>query len=232
MNYLIDESAQQIIAERINRAVAHVLSELPNHGSEEALTPVLGHELMKQTFEVPDLKVRFSYRQLSKYTEEPNVGADGAFLVKVTNLEATVQKAALFQAKLLKGLRPVRQLRMEADEMRRLNTQASRMLKQTNESVAMFYTRREIYVVDAEWYINVESAFRFQPLSEEHRLITLGTYLGRWLPRCTRGDRRRDFIDRVEHQDGFKEGLTMEVITQRPSVLWDQDASELRWKRR
>lgn len=47
MDYLIDELTQRQIAERIDLAVEDVFSEPPNHGSEEGVTPVLDHTLMK-----------------------------------------------------------------------------------------------------------------------------------------------------------------------------------------
>ena len=110
MEYLIDEATQQELAARIDDAVMEVLAEVPNHGGEEGLTPVLGHALRQQSFRSPDLTVEFNYRQLSKNTEEPNAGADGGILVRVTTPDGVVQKASLFQAKLLKGRGPVREL--------------------------------------------------------------------------------------------------------------------------
>src|SRR5262245_45519540 len=149
--------------------------ELPNHGSEEGITPVLGHALMRQSFQSPGLRVQFKYRQLNKYTEEEEAGADGGFLVRVSNPGGATEKAALFQAKRLPGARPVRQLSMRADDARRLQKQASDMLRYSDEAIAIFYTDTEIYVVDAARYQrdSVDSIRR--PLSELHRLITLGT---------------------------------------------------------
>ena len=206
-----------------------VLSELPNHGGEEGLTAALGHALMRQSFQSDDLRVSFKYRQLSKYTEEPAVGADGGFLVRVTNAETSVQKAALFQAKLIRGTARVRQLTMTTAEANRLQAQARSMLTQTDQAVAVFYTSNQIYVVDAADYQSRQTADARRPLSQQHRLITLGTYLGRWLPRCTKGDQSSDLVKRVEHQDGFKQGLTMDVVSRRPSISSNDDKAEAHW---
>lgn len=232
MNYLIDERTQHEIAERIDRAVADVLSEFPNHGSEEGLTPVLGHALMRQSFHSSTLSVEFNYRQLNKITEEPHAGAGGGFLVRVTNADGVTRKAALFQAKLLKGAGSVRQLSMSTSEAQRLQDQVTDMLAVTEEAVAIFYTEVEICVVDAEHYRASSLSGVRHPLSQEHRLITLGTYLGRWLPRCTRGDEEPDLVSRVEHRDGFKQGLTMNVITNRPSIAWKADQAAKLWRNR
>jgi hypothetical protein len=209
--------------------VSKVLAALPNHGSEEGLTPVLGHALMQQSFTDKDLSVRFSYRQLNKSTEEPHAGADGGFLVRVQNADTTVQKAALFQAKLLRGEGNVRQLTMWSAEAQRLKDQVADMLKQTDQAVAVFYTSKQIYVVDAAGYHSRNTLAARHPLSEEHRLITLGTYLGRWIPRCTKGDERPEFNARVQHQDGFRNGITMKVVSQRPSISWFKDPIEIAW---
>lgn len=209
-----------------------VLAALPNHGSEEGLTPVLGHALMQQSFEADDLSVNFNYRQLNKYTEEPHAGADGGFLVRVTNADTTVQKAALFQAKLLRGPAKVRQSAMTTNDAQRLKDQVDNMLQLTDQAVAIFYTPEQIYVVDASNYRTRTVAESRRPLSSEHRLITLGTYLGQWLPRCTKGDQNPEFNTRVEHQDGFKQGISMNVVSQRPSIAWRPDPAERAWATR
>jgi hypothetical protein len=117
-DHLIDEFAQQAIAKAIDAAVKEVLSEFPNHGSEEGLTPVLGHALMRQSFDLTDLRVDFNYRQLNKRTEESFAGADGGFMVRVHTPGKLVKKAALFQAKLLKGSKPVRRLKIKSEVVR------------------------------------------------------------------------------------------------------------------
>ena len=102
------------------------------------------------------------------------------------------------------------------------------MLSHTEDAIAIFYTHKNIYVVDAGDYTNVQTPKT--PLSQEHRLITLGTYLGKWMPRCTKGDKASQFVTRAKHIDGFKHGLSLNVVTQRPSVKWEQDKAEDAWR--
>ena len=225
---LIDQFAQQEIATAIDAAVKEVLSEFPNHGSEEGLTPVLGHALMRQSFDLTDLRVDFNYRLLSICTEESFAGADGGFMVRVHTPGKMVKKAALFQAKLLKGSEPVRSLKIKSSkEAHRLSGQCNDMLAQSRESVAMFYTQDEVYIVDAFHYAKTPSR---SPLSTAHRLVTLGTYLGKWIPRCTKGDESEEFISRVERPGGFTKGIEMDVLSRRDPVSWRADTIETRWR--
>jgi hypothetical protein len=183
---------------------------------------------MRQSFALADLKVDFNYRQLNKYTEENLAGADGGFLVRVQAPGRIVKKAALFQAKLLKGSEPVRRLSMSSTkDANRLSEQCHGMLVQSRESVAMFYTETEIYIVDALHYANKPSRI---PLSTAHRLVTLGTYLGKWIPRCTKGDKSDEFISRVERPGGFSKGIEMDILSMRDPVPWKADRTETRWR--
>ena len=227
MMHLIDDEAQKEIAKKIDEAVARVLKNSVSHGNEEALTSALGQNLAEQSFSSGDLKVNFNYRQLNKCTEEKHAGADGGFLVKVKNLNETVEKVALFQAKKLCTRKSsIRSSSMSTAESKRLAEQCKKMLQYTEDSVAMFYTEDQIYIIDAEDFdlSNVNSPT--MPLSNKHRLITLGTYLGKWLPRCTRGDTNKDLFERVKHLDGFKYGLSMTVISEKPSVNWPDDDND------
>lgn len=232
MNHLIDTQTQAIIAAQIDAAVEIVLGELSAHGNEEALTSALGHALMRQSFRNSELKVEFRYRQHNKITEEPSSGADGGFIVRVVTLAGSVEKVALFQAKLLGGFDDVRTLKMSKADAVRLNRQVGDMLRHTNEAVAMFYTWRNIYVVDASDYRNERPFGPQAPLAESHRLLTLGTYLGKWLPRCTKGDIGPELVARVKHLDGFKRGLTLDVVSLKPAVSWERDAAEDAWRYR
>lgn|GEM_PF-4841866 len=232
MNHLIDSDAQARIALLIDTAVAGVLEAIVSHGNEEGLTAALGHALMRRTISTPDLRVDFRYRQHNKITEEPHSGADGGFMVRVETPDQTVEKVALFQAKLLRGDEDVRTLRISKTDALRLEKQARDMLRHTGEAVAMFYTWKNIYVVDAADYGSKSPAAAKTPLSPDHRLITLGTYLGKWIPRCTKGDVRQEINTRVRHEDGFKHGLSVNVVSQRPGVTWSPDSDEHAWRRR
>lgn len=231
MNYLIDANAQAEIAALIDSAVAQVLAGLTSHGSEEALTSALGHALMQRKIQTPELTVNLRYRQHNKITEEPHSGADGAFLVRVVTPGSIVEKAALFQAKLIRGRSDVRNLSMSKVEVERLVRQTSAMLHHTEDAVAVFYTWKNIYVVDASDYQTAVNFGVKKPLSQKHRLITLGTYLGKWLPRCTKGDQREEIVTRARNQSGFRNGFTLDVVSQQPSVLWEDDKDEKAWSR-
>ncbi len=228
MTFLIDQQAQTRIAGLIDRAVKQVLSEIASHGNEEGITTALGHALMRRHVQEPDLQINFKYRQHNKYTEERYSGADGSFLVRVVTPSGSVEKASLFQAKLIWGLGDVRTLKMTQAEATRLQGQSKEMLRHSDDAVAIFYTHKNIYVVDAKNYRG--NATSKAPLSQEHRLISLGTYLGKWMPRCTKGDTDPDFVMQARHVDGFKHGLSLNVVSQRPSVPWEPDRAEDAWQ--
>lgn len=230
MAFLIDQRSQTQIAGLIDAAAQQVLGELASHANEEGMTTALGRALMQRHILTADLQVDFRYRQHNKYTEERDSGADGSFLVRVVTPDGTVEKAALFQAKLLGGVGDVRSLEMSKAEATRLQGQAGDMLQHTDEAVAIFYTHKNIYVVDAGDYNRGISSKT--PLSQKHRLITLGTYLGKWMPRCTKGDTDPGFMKRARHMEGFKHGLSLDVVSQRPAVPWEADRAEDVWRRK
>jgi len=226
--FLIDQHTQSQIAKLIDRAVERVLGEITSHGNEEGLTTALGHALMQRRVREPGLQVDFKYRQHNKHTEESHSGADGGFVVRIETKDRSVVKAALFQAKLIRGLGDVRGLTMTKAEAMRLQDQSKDMLTHTDDAVALFYTHKNIYVVDARDYS--DNPISRAPLSQEHRLITLGTYLGKWIPRCTKGDTNSEFVTRARHVDGFKHGLSLDVVSKRPSVPWEEDHAEDSWR--
>lgn len=232
MAFLIDRPAQERIAQLIDAAAKQVVGQIVSHGNEEGLTAALGSALMQQSIHDEKLSVEFRYRQHNKITEERDSGADGGFLVKISVPGQTVEKAALFQAKLLGGDADVRKLTMPSAEAVRLQNQANDMLTQTPESVAIFYTRRNIYVIDAEDYVSRLTSASRTPLSQGHRLITLGTYLGKWLPRCTKGDENTSVVTRAKHLEGFRHGLELDVIAARPGIDWGHDSAEQAWRER
>jgi hypothetical protein len=231
VRHLIDLQAQKQIASLVDSAVEQILAELASHGTEEGLTSALGHALMLRKIEAPELTVRMKYRQHNKITEEPYSGADGAFFVKVETPDAHVEKAALFQAKLLRGHGDLRKLRMSKQDAERLKKQSSDMLRHTDDAVAVFYTWKNIYVVDASDYESDGTAGSLKPLSQEHQLITLGTYLGKWLPRCTKGDQSNEILTHARHIDGFRNGISLDIVSQQPSVPWEEDSGESAWRR-
>lgn len=228
MTYLINQNVQAQIARLIDLAVEQLLGEIASHGNEEAMTSALGYALMRRRIHEQSLKVDFKYRQHNKYTEESNSGADGGFLVRIEMPSGVVEKASLFQAKLLKGTRDIRKLGMSKAEAARLQQQSQKMLEHTNDAVVIFYTYKGIYAVDAGDYSRNQASK--MPLSQEHRLVSLGTYLGKWMTRCTKGDINPDFVMRTKHMGGFKHGLSLNVVSQQPSVPWEWDSAEDAWR--
>lgn len=230
MKYLIDQQTQDELASHINESVIRVINRIDNHGNEEGLTSVLGQQLMDHPFKTRDTEVTFFYRQLHKQIEEPPAGADGGFIVLVKTPNGIVEKASLFQAKRLDEYRAVRDLRMDKHDALRLKDQAKKMLQRTKEAVGVFYTRQDIYVVDADYYANSALAEIRNPLSRQHRLISLGTYLGRWMARCTRGDQNDSLLSRIRRLDGFRQNMTMEVLTKLRPIEWHPDRLAERWQ--
>lgn len=228
--YLIDKGSQEIIAKMIDESVKRILGSFVSHDNEEALTSVLGQALMERPLDSENLSVSFNYRQHNKITEEKFSGADGGFVVTVITPDGVVEKATLFQAKLLRGEDNIRSLVLSKSEGKRLKKQSQDMLTYTKEAVALFYTHKNIYVVDATDYMTSENLIN--PLSDSHRLITLGTYLGKWMTRCTKGDRNSDFLTRVKHKDGFKNSLSLDVISRKPSVSKETCSEESAWRKR
>lgn len=230
MYHLIDTETQNQIADHINNLVVRIIARMDNHGNEEGITPVLGQTLMDHPFENKDTKVNFFYRQLNKNTEENPAGADCGFIVSVQTPDEMVEKSSLFQAKILKKAAAVRDLTMTQADAQRLKKQSQNMLNKTREAVALFYTRQDMYVVDAEHYANSKLSDIQRPLSEDHRLITLGTYLGRWMARCTRGDQDRNLLSRIRRLDGFRKNMTMQVLTKRKPIPWEHDEAAENWQ--
>lgn len=232
MTFLIDQATQERIARRIDSAARQVIGQLVSHGNEEGLTSALGGALAQKSIREGGLSVDFRYRQHNKITEEPDSGADGGFLVRVAIPGLTVEKVALFQAKLLGGDADVRTLKMSSADAARLQKQTKNMLTHTSEAVAVFYTWKNIYVVDAGDYVSGAPTANRTPLSQQHRLITLGTYLGKWLPRCTKGDKDPGVVARAKHLEGFKHGVTLDVVSDRPGIDWADDSAEKAWRER
>lgn len=232
MAFLIDKQTQDRIALLIDSAARQVVGQIVSHGNEEGLTSALGGALAQKSIRDNELSVDFRYRQHNKINEEPHSGADGGFLVKVSIPGLTVEKVTLFQAKLLGGDAGVRTLTMSASEANRLQKQTTDMLSHTSEAVAIFYTWKNIYVVDAEDYKSGATLASRKPLSQSHRLITLGTYLGKWLPRCTKGDENMEVVTRAKHLGGFKHGVQLNVVADRPGIDWENDSVENAWRER
>lgn len=197
---------------------------------------MLGSMLSETSVRMANIAVEFSYRQMDPQTEENLNGADGGFLVRVRTPEGVVEKSALFQAKIFHATGPVRDLSLTPEDAARLETQVRKMLRHTADAVVLFYTPFEMYVVNARRYLTSAGKEERRPLSSRYRLVTLSTYLGKWLPRCTKGDLAQDLRTRIEHRKGFtRHAISMDVVSKQPRIAWPEsptDPDEERWEGR
>lgn len=217
--WLIPVDFQDAIHDHLWGLIDRVLRALPNHQNENGVTGALGQVLMNHPLETGNMRVEFDYRKFPDSTEEFRTGADGAFIVTVTapgGLSTT--KAALFQAKLCKeDVAPLQQTLSKRDA-ERLKEQVGKMVKVSDDAVGIVYTPGNIYVMDAE-ALNKNTANQLsKPLRGRQRLITLETYLGKWIPRCTRGDSHEDFVSMARTPGAFRHLLEM-IITSRQQLL-------------
>ena len=217
--WLVDERVQNIIAKRVDAAAAAVIAHFDLHGNENSLTAALGQELLRTQVHDVDTEVRFSYRNFLEQSEEPLTGADGAFVVTVRNGQDTVKKAVLFQAKRFAQHRPVRSLTLPRDEARRLKRQLNQMVPLSEECVVLAHTREQIYAIDgvAADPLSIDDLRR---VTDRCRLVSLGTFLGKWVVRCSRGDLGPYVISQAEEPGGFvRHSVGMEVdTTQKPRI--------------
>lgn len=216
--WLLDEGDQVALAKHINDAAAKVIEKMDNHGNEENITAALGERLSGHVDLKNGTSAEFWYRTLNKQTEEPEVGGDGAFVVSVQTPSGTTRKGVLFQSKLFGDERPTREHVLAKSKAQKFREQLGDMLDQTDEAVGVFYTRENVYVMDAG-ALHERTANQLKKPISEGRVVTLGTYLGRWVARCTRGDEDSALVRRMQEQGGFAHLLSMHVSTRKPPQL-------------
>jgi hypothetical protein len=217
--WLLNEPTQDRIADFIDTATYRVINNFDAHGNENSLTAALGQELRGKELLLGDTTVSFGYRNFLEQHEEPLTGADGGFLVTIANGNEVVEKGAFFQAKRFPHYTPTRSLNMSRKEASRLKRQLKDMLRITEHSILLGQTEHNFYAVEAESLVGdrIEN-LRF-PFNKA-RLITLGTYLGKWVARCSKGDARKSFVQGISKPAGFLKYLvTMDVETKQPPLL-------------
>jgi hypothetical protein len=220
--WLLDAQTQRRIAEHIDTAAFRVIDRFDAHYNENSLTAALGQELMREPIRLGNTTAVFNYRNFPEQTEEHLVGADGGMLVTITNPLERIEaiKGVLFQAKRFPQYRNSRELSIpRSEDASRLKRQIQMMLEVTEESVLLAYTRDAIYTVKASSLEDrTVDELRF-PLAFP-RLVKLGTYLGKWVARCTRGDNNEVLIDRIREPRGFiKHRLEMDIETRQRPLL-------------
>lgn len=215
--WLIPDDFQAEIHDHLWELIDRVLKALDKHHNENGVTGALGQTLMDHPLETSRLRVDFDYRKFPESTEEFRTGADGAFIVTVTppNGSATT-KATLFQAKLCKDNVSPQKQTLRSTDAERLKRQVGNMVTVTDDAVGLIYTPDNIYVIDAD-ALNQRTVTQLRrPLRGPQRLISLETYLGKWLPRCARGDARPEFVSMASTPGGFRHLLRMNVTSRIP----------------
>jgi hypothetical protein len=220
--WLLDAETQRRIAEHIDDATFRVIYHFDAHHNENSITAALGQELMREQLQLGDTIVAFNYRNFPEQNEEPLVGADGGLLITVTNPaeQIEVEKGVLFQAKRFDQDRNPRKLSIpRPKDASRLKDQILAMLNITKESIILSYTRDAVYTVVAKSLRNLTVDELRYPLATA-RLIGLGTYLGKWVARCTRGDRNKALIEGIREPRGFlKHVVEMDIQTRQKPLL-------------
>lgn len=215
--WLIPEDLQNTLHDHLRESCDKVLDALQRHNNENGVTGALGQTLRDNPLINDRVVVQFDYRKFPEQSEEFRTGADGALMVTITPPNGPAKrKAVLFQAKLCKKEVPPRRQRLRREDAARLKRQSRQMVDFTDDAIGIFYTPDNIYVVDAQALNELTVEELRQPLRGPHRLITLETYLGKWLPRCARGDDRPDFLERANVGQGFMHLITMDVRSRIP----------------
>lgn len=217
--WLIDQRTQTELARAIDQAAASVVTHFDHHWNENSLTAAFGENLLNTSVAINGTLARFDYRNFSEMDEEPHTGADGGILVTITNRTETVKKAVLFQAKKFPQARNVKDLTLTRPEAKRLKNQIDRMIPITDECIVLAHTRERIYAVDGRC-ADSQSIDHMRHLTERCRLVSVGTFLGKWVARCSRGDTGSYVVGNVETPRGFlRHQLTMTVTTDQPPLL-------------
>lgn len=200
--WLVNQAAQEEIASRIDAAAARVVDRFRAHGNENSLTAAFGQEFMNCSGSARGVRIDCSYRNFLEQAEEPATGADGGMVLTITTPEGTVKKGVLFQAKRLPQDRPVRSLTLPMSEAKRLRGQLEGMVNITTESIILAHTQDGLYAVDAltSEALTLNDLRRFP---ESCRLVSIGTYLGKWVARCARGDLDPSLVQRILQPNGF-----------------------------
>ena len=215
--WLIPEDLQNTLRDHLWESCDKVLSALQRHNNENGVTGALGQTLSDNPLVNDRVIVRFDYRKFAEQSEEFWTGADGALIVTITPPNGpTKRKAVLFQAKLCKKDVPARQQSLRREDASRLKRQSRQIVDFTDDAIGIFYTPDNIYVVDAQALNELTVEELRQPLRGSQRLLTLATYLGKWLPRCARGDDRSEFLERADVGNGFMHLITMDVRSHMP----------------
>lgn len=218
--WLLDEPTQRSIAAHLDSAAERVVQHFDDHRDENSLTAALCQEIIREPVLLNDTTVIFNYRNFAEQSEENKVGADGGIRITIKNRDDEVEKGVLFQAKRFSQNRSTRSLSIpNKKEVSRFKRQISSMLDWTEESILLGHTRNGIYAVEAV-SLEERTVEELRYPFKEARLITLGTYLGKWVARCSRGDDDLGLVQRIRQDRGFiNHLLEMDIQTRQRTLL-------------
>jgi len=217
--WLIDEPTQLALAGVIDAAAERVVEHFDLHWNENSLTAAFGEHLLQTRLDIGNTSARFVYRNFSEVDEEPATGADGGIVVSISSRGQTIKKAVLFQAKRFPQDREVKSLSLPRADAKRLKRQVDTMIPITDQCIVLAHTRERIYAIDGRC-ADRQSIDHMRYVTDRCRLVSIGTFLGKWVARCSRGDTGQYVVSNVTQPKGFiHHQLSMTIDTdQRPML--------------
>lgn len=217
--WLIDEPTQLALAGVIDAAAKRVVEHFDLHWNENSLTAAFGEHLLQTQLSIGNTSARFLYRNFSEADEEPATGADGGIVVSINSRGQTITKAVLFQAKRFPQDREVKSLSLPREDAKRLKHQVDTMLPITDQCIVMAHTRERIYAIDGRC-ADRQSIDNLRYVTERCRLVSIGTFLGKWVARCSRGETGQYVVNSVAEPKGFiHHQLSMTIDTDQQPML-------------
>lgn len=189
------------LRKHIDQVAERICAKYEKHADERSLIGAFNQALSDSPAYLEGAEIGFDFRNFPDQTEERQTGADGGYVVTVEkNAQQQVEKAEIYQAKRVKTDGIKRSHRMPRNEADRLRKQAKNMCNRSKKAAILVVAKRGIFVVDAR---QVAVARDEREPFRNARIISVGTFLGVWLARCTRGQKDPDFVDRVRNPGGF-----------------------------
>jgi hypothetical protein len=107
---------------------------------------------LDESFQIGDWSVRLHGQSFSPITKEPNVGADGAWIVEIRNGEESTTKALWVQAK------QAVKLPRDLYSLKDLREQLSKMRNVTRQAYALVFTRDGVYLANEHERLKLDKA--------------------------------------------------------------------------
>jgi type II secretory pathway pseudopilin PulG len=198
--HLIPHQIQAPLRKHINEVAKRVCKNFDQHADERNLMGAFNQALKDSPASFGGAEVSFDFRNFPDQTEEPESGADGGYIVTIESAGQKTVKAEIHQAKRLahNGIR--RNIRIRQSDADRLKGQAAKICNTSRDAAIIVVTKGGIYAVDAR---QIAAAADEREPFRNARIVSIGTFLGVWLARCTRGQKDPDFVNRVRNPGGF-----------------------------